>query len=99
MPSTLHATLKRQLKRHWGNPEAAPPEWRPFLRAVSETYREFDKDRGLLERSLELTSEELIQANTALRESEMRYRTFLDADSDLIFLKDEAFRHLYINRA
>ena len=99
MPSTLHATLKRQLKRHWGNPEAAPPEWRPFLRAVSETYREFDKDRGLLERSLELTSEELIQANTALRESEMRYRTFLDADSDLIFLKDEAFRHLFINRA
>ncbi|MBA4365540.1 MAG: hypothetical protein C0398_05965, partial [Coprothermobacter sp.] len=35
----------------------------------------------------------------ALRASEMRYRTFIDATSDLVFLKDESFRYLISNGA
>ena len=35
----------------------------------------------------------------ALRASEMRYRTFIDATSDLVFLKDESFRYLMSNGA
>jgi PAS domain S-box-containing protein len=35
----------------------------------------------------------------ALRASEMRYRTFIDASSDLVFLKDESFRYLISNGA
>ena len=99
MSESLHNILVRQLKRHRGSAENLPPEWASFLRAVNDAYREFDKDRGMLERSLELSSEELIQANTSLRESETRYRTFIDATSDLVFLKDDAFRYLFINRA
>lgn len=34
-----------------------------------------------------------------LRDSEVRYRTFIDASSDLVFLKDEAFRYVISNRA
>ena len=39
------------------------------------------------------------QAEEALRESETRYRTFINATSDLVFLKDDAFRYLISNRA
>jgi len=39
------------------------------------------------------------RAEEALRASEMRYRTFIDATSDLVFLKDESFRYLMSNGA
>ncbi len=35
----------------------------------------------------------------ALVGSELRYRTFIDATSDLVFLKDESFRYLISNKA
>jgi PAS domain S-box-containing protein len=34
----------------------------------------------------------------ALRESEERYRTFIDSTSDMVFLKDDKFRNLVVNR-
>jgi PAS domain S-box-containing protein len=39
------------------------------------------------------------RAEEALRASEMRYRTFINATSDLVFLKDESFRYLMSNEA
>lgn len=41
----------------------------------------------------------LKQAEMALQASERRYRTFINATSDLVFLKDDAFRYLISNRA
>ncbi|HDP79439.1 MAG TPA: PAS domain S-box protein, partial [Spirochaetes bacterium] len=35
----------------------------------------------------------------SLRESEARYRTFMDSTADLVFLKDEKFRYMLVNRA
>lgn len=42
---------------------------------------------------------QLAQAEASLRESEKRYRTIIDATSDFVFLKDEAFRYLISNLA
>ncbi len=39
------------------------------------------------------------QAEEILQASEARYRTFIEASSDLVFLKDEAFRYLISNEA
>ncbi|MFA4931961.1 MAG: CHASE domain-containing protein [Caldisericia bacterium] len=39
------------------------------------------------------------RAEEALRASEARYRIFIDATSDLVFLKDESLRYLMSNRA
>ena len=77
-----HSLLKRQFKRHFGENFAVPPEWRGFVEAVSDAYRGFDEDRETLERSLELSSQELLQTN-----SEMR--AIFQAIPDLLFLLDQ----------
>ena len=39
------------------------------------------------------------QAEIALQLSDIRFRTFLNAASDMVFLKDSEYRHLFANRA
>jgi PAS domain S-box-containing protein len=39
------------------------------------------------------------QAEEKLLESERRYRTFIDSTTEMVFLKDDRFRHLIANRA
>ena len=77
----MHSLLKRQLKRCFGEGFRVPPEWRDFLDAINNTYREFDADREMVERSLELSSQELLEAN-----SEMR--AVFQAIPDLLFRVD-----------
>ena len=62
-----HSLLKRQLKRHFGEPFDVPEQWRTFIDRVNDAYREFDADRGMLEHSLDLSSQELLDANTEMR--------------------------------
>jgi signal transduction histidine kinase len=64
-----HSLLRRQFKRHYGDLESIPAAWLPLLHAVSEAYHQFDDDRRMLERSLELSSAELVEANQRLRKS------------------------------
>jgi PAS domain S-box-containing protein len=63
----LHGILKRQLRRLVGEGTPIPEEWEPLLDAVNETYQQFETDRGMLERTLELSSQELLQANGEMR--------------------------------
>src|SRR5580693_991930 len=62
-----HSLLRRQLKKHFQLSDAISPEWLGFVQAVDQAYRQFDADREMLERSLELSSHELLQANSELR--------------------------------
>jgi signal transduction histidine kinase len=64
---SLHRLLKRQLDRHAGGADNIPEEWQNLIAAVDAAYRQNDIDRKLLERSLELSSEELLQANSEMR--------------------------------
>jgi PAS domain S-box-containing protein len=63
----MHSLLKRQLKRYLGRQDAIPEEWRGFVEAVNDAYWQSDSDRNMLERSLEFSSQELLQANSELR--------------------------------
>jgi len=81
----MHSLLKRQFKRIFGDSFPGTEEWQTFVEAVNNAYREFDADRRMLERSLELSSNELLQANSemraiiqALRESEEKYRSLVE---------------------
>jgi two-component system sensor histidine kinase/response regulator len=62
-----HSLLKRQLKRHLGDLDSLSREWQTFLEAVNTAYEEYDDDRRMLERSLELSSQELLQRNSEMR--------------------------------
>ncbi len=63
----LHSLLRRQLKRRLGDAVPVSAAMESFIRAVNEAYHEFDADRSMLERSLELSSQELLQANSEMR--------------------------------
>jgi signal transduction histidine kinase len=64
-----HSLLQRQIRRYLGTEEGLGAPCRQFLDAVDEAYRQADYDRALLERSMDLSSQELLQANAALRAS------------------------------
>ena len=64
----MHKLLGRQIDKIYGEGEAVPEELLRFLDVVDAAYHQADLDRILLERSLDLTSNELLQANRELRE-------------------------------
>ncbi len=78
MSEPLHSLLRRQLRRHFGAEDAFPPEAAAFVAAVDAAYRLSDEDRARLERSLDLSSRELIARHDELR-------AMLAAFPDVIF--------------
>lgn len=73
--------LQRQVQKYFGDLNDIPENLMGLLKAVSETYDHYEKDRQMLERSIELSSNEMIGLNNQLRkdirariESEKRYR-------------------------
>ncbi|MFH1079976.1 MAG: PAS domain S-box protein [Pseudomonadota bacterium] len=77
----MHSLLKRQIKRYLSHTESFPREWDAFVNAVNDAYWQIDMDREMLERSLDLSSDELFEAN-----SEMR--AIFEAIPDLLFRLD-----------
>lgn len=61
-----HALLARQIRRHLGT-EAIPEIANGLLVAVDEAYRQNDWDRAMLERALEISSQDLLEANSQMR--------------------------------
>lgn len=85
-----HSLLNRQIRRHFGGEENVPDSdcCRAFLDAVNEAYWQSDADRAMLERSMELSSEELMQANAALRQSLSVLQATLESTADGILVVD-----------
>ena len=89
----LHSLLRRQLKRHFRDAEI-PAELPPVLESVDQAYRQFDDDRAMLERSLDLSSQELLQANTELRTLVAAFPDqILRIDSNGVILDVKGARH------
>ncbi|HKR66384.1 MAG TPA: hypothetical protein VJZ00_21835, partial [Thermoanaerobaculia bacterium] len=63
--SALHTLLLRQIRKWF--PDGASADAAPFIEAVNAAYHQFDDDRRMLERSLDLSSHELMSANSELR--------------------------------
>jgi PAS domain S-box-containing protein len=59
-----HRLLARQLRRHFA--AGVPESLRPFLADVDRAFHEADDDRRLLERSLDLASQELLKRQEEL---------------------------------
>ena len=68
----MHRLLIRQLQRHFGADFQPTAEWMAMLKAVNQAYEQADTDRLMLERSLELSSRELIEFHRTEKESILR---------------------------
>ena len=74
----LHPLLRRQLRRYVELDGPIPGAWQPFLNAVNTTYADFDLQRQRHQQALDLSSQELSEANAAEREQ----RTLAEALRD-----------------
>ncbi|HMO51817.1 MAG TPA: ATP-binding protein [Kiritimatiellia bacterium] len=85
---TYHHLLERQLRRSLGESGTPPDAWRGLLDLVDEAYRQADQDRLLLERSVEISSQELLQANADIRavlDGLIDYYTRLDERGKVLY--------------
>ena len=64
----MHRLLRRQLKKYLGVQDEVPAQLQPFAAAVDAAYADFDSDRAMLERSLELSSKELSRTRATRRQ-------------------------------
>lgn len=64
----MHRLLRRQVAKHLDPSLASDPSLEEFLAAVARAYEQHDADRRLLERSMDLSSEELYESNQRLKE-------------------------------
>ncbi len=86
MDRAWHGLLIRQIRKLLGD-QPVPEEWRRLLDVVSQAYHQSDADRLMLERSLELSSQELLQANRDLRAIfDLWPDTFFRTDRDGIII-------------
>ena len=91
--------LQKQIGRHFKDINNLSEELHGFLKSVNATYEEFDKDRELLEQSLNKRSEELLEANLEIKKLPevifiIEYNGKIleckgGSDSDLIFPREE----------
>ena len=95
-----HSLLTRQIRRHFGGEENIPDSecCQAFLEAVNDAYWQSDADRAMLERSMELSSEELMQANAALRQSLSLLQATLESTADGLLVVDLQGRIVTSNR-
>jgi diguanylate cyclase (GGDEF)-like protein/PAS domain S-box-containing protein len=71
----VHSLLKRQIAKFFADEKMIPESLQPFISAVNSAYEQSDEDRAMLERALEISSEEM-------RESEERYALAVHAAND-----------------
>jgi C4-dicarboxylate-specific signal transduction histidine kinase len=65
---TQHRLLARQIKKNLGEEELSNPKIQQFLKVVNEAYQEFEEERELIERSMELSSQELTDSLQTLHQ-------------------------------
>ena len=92
----LHGLLKRQLRRFAGNTsESVPEEQTDLLRAINDAYWQFDADRRMLEHSLELTSQELLERNAELSRTNAELEMRVAARTAELSSSEARFRGLF----
>ena len=96
----MHRLLARQLRK-LGLSAEAPPDaarWQTLLDVLNRTYNDFDQDRYTLERSLELTSEEMQALHQRERTAyDARLKSIFQSLHEPIWLKDPQGAYLACN--
>jgi signal transduction histidine kinase/DNA-binding response OmpR family regulator len=93
----MHRLLRRQLRKYLGVDGEVPAALQAFVAAVDAAYADFDSDRAILERSLELSSQELSDLRDAATEARSRLTDALESISEGFFLYDADDRMVLCN--
>jgi PAS domain S-box-containing protein len=93
----MHRLLRRQLRKHLGIEDAVPAALQAFVAAVDAAYGDFDGDRAILERSLELSLKELSEARDKAMQAQTRLTDALESISEGFFLFDSDDRMVLCN--
>src|SRR5262245_14670955 len=94
----MHRLLRRQLRKHLGVEDEVPAALQRFLAAVDAAYADFDNDRVMLERSLELSSNELSEARDKATEARRRLVDAIESISEGFSLYDADDKLVIYNR-
>ena len=84
----IHSLLKRQLKKHLCEPLAIPKDLQKIFAAINNAYIQSDIDRNMLERSLDLSSQELLIANVELKKTLSLLNATIESTRDGILVVD-----------
>ena len=68
----MNKLLQRQLQKHFGKADQVPENFTRLLDVVSESYDHYEKDRRMIERSIELSSKEMIELNSQLKKMQKK---------------------------
>ncbi|KTD13282.1 sensor histidine kinase [Legionella jamestowniensis] len=99
----LHKLLLRQLNRAQIEVDNLPSDlkqWQEFISRVNKTYQETDQERYLLERSMNISSREMMLLNEKLERAQHIARLcywHYDADTDRISWSKELYNLLDLN--
>ena len=93
----MHRLLRRQLRKYLGVEDEVPAALQAFVAAVDAAYADFDSDRAMLERSLELSSKELSDARDEATAARRRLTDALESISEGFFLFDAEDRLVVCN--
>ena len=93
----MHRLLRRQLRKYLGVEDDVPDALRRFIGAVDAAYADFDSDRAMLERSLELGLKELSDARDEATAARRRLTDALESISEGFFLYNSDDRMVLCN--
>ncbi len=71
--------LKRQIRRYAGGMENIPEELHELFLAIERSYTHYEEDRLLLERSMDLSSNELFESNDKIAKHAKEQETILNS--------------------
>lgn len=62
----MHSLLLRQIRRFFGEVQELPSKTLPLIEAIDAYYYQADNDREMIERSLDIASQEMLEQNRVL---------------------------------
>ena len=105
----FHTSLKRLLKRLKLSAETPPSNdsWQTFLKRLNSSFQEYDEERYMLERSLQISSDEMKtlneeiknQSKSKLAEQKQKFESVLESLSDGICEIDSTGKITFANHA
>jgi light-regulated signal transduction histidine kinase (bacteriophytochrome) len=64
----LNRLLLKQIQKRYGDVNELPPEMLELVTTISQTYDQYEKEKQLIERSIDLSSQEMLEANNKLEQ-------------------------------